>query len=89
MIKPSKFFPFLTMDEEGSIVLKKTHKYFFQVMGQLGVTQRKYAYFVVYTYNDLFMQKIEFDPDFFYQVMLSHLNDFYDQLYLPYVASHL
>lgn len=31
------------------LVLKKNHDYFYQIQGQLHITQKKYCYFVVWT----------------------------------------
>ncbi len=83
-----KSFPFLTKEGE-DIVLKRNHRYYYQVMGQLAITDRKYCYFVVYTYEDLHVQKIEYDASFFNDSVLPKLAQFYQQHYLPYVASQL
>ena len=44
-------FPFLDT-ENGELCLKKTHKYFDQVQGQMAITGCKLAYFVVFTFVD-------------------------------------
>lgn len=36
-------------DENGMLVLKEDHKYWFQVQGQMAVTGRHWVDFVVYT----------------------------------------
>jgi len=69
------------------ITLKKEHIYYHQVQGQLGITNAKHCYFVVYTFKDIFVQKIPFDAQFFHGVMVPKLKHFYENYYRPYVAS--
>ncbi len=89
-IQPGKNFPFLCKDESGEkFELRRTHNYFYQVQGQLGIAKRSYCYFIVYTLKDFFVQKIEFDRDFFSVEMLPKLRLFYTEQYRPYVASNL
>lgn len=42
-------------------MLKPTHKYFSQVQFQMGVTGRKWCDFVIYTKEDIFVQRVSFD----------------------------
>ncbi len=88
MIKPGKFFPFLKHDGE-SVTLKKTHKYYFQVIGQLALSGRKNCHFIVYTHVDLLVLQIPHDPQFFTEKMLPSLVTFYKTHYRPYLASRL
>lgn len=88
-IKPGKNFWFLTYNEEGSIVIKTNSNYFFQVQGQLFITKRQFCYFVVYTFCDLFVQKIEFDQDYFHNSMIPKLELFYSKHFRPFIASTL
>ena len=54
-------FKFLTVDDNDNIVLRQTSDYHFQMQGKLYISQRHYCYFVVFTFKDFFLQKIEFD----------------------------
>ncbi len=87
-ISPSKLFPFLKQEDE-KLELKRNHRYFYQIMGQLAISRRQYCLFVVYTHCDLFVQKIIYESTFFDQEMLPKLKDFYDNDYRPYVASQM
>jgi len=44
----AKKLKFMDM-QSGKLFLKKNHSYYFQVQGQLHITNRKYCYFVVWT----------------------------------------
>ena len=70
-IEPGKNFLFL-QKEGNCVVLKKNHKYYYQVIGQLAITGRKFCYFAVYTHADFFVQKVPYDADFFEQKILRH-----------------
>ena len=71
------------------ICLKKTSKYYYQVIGQMVLSQRNHGYFVVYTHKDFFYQKMSVDNKFFTYNMLAKLKNFYNKHYCPYVASKL
>ena len=47
--------------EEGQPRLKKTHDYYFQVTGQLGITGAAFCDFVTWTCNDMHVERILFD----------------------------
>ena len=46
---------------DDTIKLKRSHKYFTQVTGQMAVTGLRQTYFVVYTKKSVFVEKIQFD----------------------------
>ena len=81
-------FPFLEKGLDGVVRLKKSHKYYAQVMGQMGVCKKKMSYFVVHTFCDLFIQEIPFDKNYF-DTMIPKLLEFYNQHYVPFVSSKL
>ncbi len=87
-ISPGKGFDFLTFDDD-SVTLKRNHKYYYQVQGQLGLCQRKYCYFIVYTHCDFFVEVIWFDRNFFETEMIPKLTEFYEKYYRPFCAKHL
>ena len=87
-ISPGKDFSFLE-EVDGEIHLKKNHNYYYQVIGQLKLSKRSFCYFIVYTFEDIFVEKIAMDEEFFKSNMLLKLLDFYDIHYCPYLAEIL
>ena len=69
--------------------LKRTHKYYYQLVGEMKIAKKNVGYFIVYTYKDFFYERITLDEAFFNAEMLPKLKDFYFMHYLPYVASAL
>ena len=49
---------------DGKPKLKRTHKYYSQVQGLMGVTGAKWCDFVVYTSRGMSIERIPFDPQF-------------------------
>ncbi len=85
-IRPGKFFPFL-LYENGNLMLKKTHRYYDQVQGQLHLSGRKVCYFVVYTFKDCQYFKVELDAEYCKLALVPKLELFYGKHFRPYVAS--
>ena len=68
--KPSvENVPYLTMDKEGTISVIKKHPYYYQIQGQMGISERKYCDFFVYTHHGHICTRIVFDQDFFNDMM--------------------
>jgi len=88
-IAPGKNFLFLEKKTNGQIGLKKTHSYYFQVLGQLAITKCERCFFVVFTFEDFFVEEIFYDEIFFSAHMLPKLKDFYEKSYKPFIASKL
>ena len=84
----AKTFSFLEYDGT-KIQLKRGHSYFYQIQGQLMISRRQKCYFVVHTMCDLFIEEITFDWSFFLKNMLPQLDNFYEKVYLPFVASEI
>ena len=87
-ISPGKHFSMLER-VDGRVQLKRNNNYFFQIMGQMKLSRKTHGYFVVYTHKDLYYEKIEFDDVFFMNQMLPKLQEFYNEVYCPYIASVL
>lgn len=68
---------FCLKEAGGSILLLKSHEYFYQIQGQLMVTGAEFCIFVVYTKKDLYVKKIEVDKAFINQ-MFCQLSTFYE-----------
>ncbi|XP_061184370.1 uncharacterized protein LOC133192371 [Saccostrea echinata] len=88
-IFPGKHFSFLEFNSKGEIVLKHNSKYYFQIQGQLYISKRKYCYFVVFTFKDVFVQKIEIDQEYCEGSLLPKLELFYVQHFRPFLSSLL
>ena len=56
------------MNENGQLVLKRTHKYFYQVQMQMGITERTFCDFVIWTSKGLHVQRIHFDQQFWINI---------------------
>ncbi|XP_025407582.1 uncharacterized protein LOC112681553 [Sipha flava] len=75
--------------ENNVVELKKDHKYYFQVIGQLRITNRTICHFVIFTPNWINVQKIEFDEIFWKTKMEEKLKTFYLDCLLPEIACPL
>ena len=47
--------------ENGKIQLKRSHKYYTQIISQMALTKTAQSYFVVWTNNSVFVEEIKFD----------------------------
>ena len=88
-IIPGEYFPFLEMKEDGVFQLKRNHNYYYQIIGQLALARSKMCYFVVYTHQDFYVEKILFDSDFFELHMFPKLQMFYECHYKPFIAKKM
>ena len=66
----------------GQLKLRKTHEYYYQIEGQLGVTGLKWCDLMVLCKDDWHIERIPFDKDFF-NSMCYNLDIFYFEYYLP------
>ena len=62
--------------KDGKILLKRSHNYYYQVIGQLGITGAVSCYFVVWTLNDVFIEEVILDKEF-WSCMQHILKSFY------------
>ena len=76
---------YLTVSNEGRFQLKKTHEYYFQVMGQMGLTGSKWCDFFVHAKHEYHCERILYDDDFF-QRMKEKLDLFYFNFLLTHFA---
>ncbi|XP_069361994.1 uncharacterized protein [Maniola hyperantus] len=78
-----KKITFCTNDSNlDNIKLKRNHNYYYQIQGQLQITQRKYCIFIVWTPLGLVYEKIEKNNDFWNSIV-SKLDEFYFKCILP------
>ena len=73
----------------GNVRLKETHHYYAQVQGQMGIGERPWCDFVVYTKKGLSVQRISFDRTFWLDKLLPKLVSFYDNCVAPEIVSPL
>nr|XP_018672258.1 uncharacterized protein LOC108950671 [Ciona intestinalis] len=86
-IVPGSNFSFLE-NQNGSVVLKKNHKYFAQIQAQLGITKKQKCYFVVYTFKDMLVKVIPFDV-YFYRSLKQKVEMFCIEHWKPFVSNKL
>ncbi|KAF0693152.1 Uncharacterized protein FWK35_00037847, partial [Aphis craccivora] len=59
------------------------HIYYYQVQGQLHITNRQFCYFIVWTPKGICVDKIERDNEFWKNKMEVMLSEFYLNYLLP------
>ena len=59
------------------------------IQGQLHICKKKVCHFVVYTFTDIHIEKIEADGQFFAEKMLPYLSMFWETHYLPCILRNL
>ena len=67
--------------------LKKSHKYFAQIQGQMALGQHSRCDFVVFTFKGISIERINFDNEFWMLKLLPKLRSFYDNCVLPEIVS--
>ncbi len=77
---------FMTSLKDGQVTLKRSHKYFYQVQGQMAVCQRSWCDFVIWTPSSITVERIPFDEKLWMEV-LPQLEYFFDNAILPELAS--
>jgi len=76
--------PFLKHDS-GTFKLKLSHDYYYQVMGQMGITGATWCDFLVMCQRDFHWERIYYDHEFFTE-MKNKLDKFYFDHFLPCLA---
>jgi len=79
----------LQADSNGllQVTLKRSHKYFSQVQGQMAIGRRSWCDFVVYTTKGVSIERIAFDASFWNNQLLPKLTEFYDNCMAPEIIS--
>lgn len=88
-IKPGKMFSFLTYNANKEVTIKTNCHYYAQIQGQLFLAQRKYCFFIVYTFVDIFIEKVYIDQEFCTFSLIPKLALFFEKHFRPYLASKL
>ena len=64
-------------NQNGEIGLKHNHKYYFQLQGLMGISGLLWSKFCIHSKEgseNLFVQKVEFDPGVFTKSLLKFMN---------------
>ena len=69
-------------DVNGNVTLKKNHKYFYQIQGQMAIKGCNWCDFVVWTTKGLVIERVVFDSQL-WQTMKTNLVEFYRKCVLP------
>ena len=78
---------FMLREQNGNLILKRTHMYFSQVQGQMAIGRRKWCDFIVYTKKGINVERLGFDQDFWDNDLLPKLCSFYDLCIGPEIVS--
>lgn len=68
---------FAEFSDTGKLMLKRTHNYYYQVIGQLAVLELKWADFTIWTKKGMSVERIDFDRGFWETEMFFKLKYFY------------
>lgn len=93
-ILPGPKFRHLQLDSNNQICFKKSSLCYDQIQGQLFLSNRKFCFFVVYTFQDSFVQKIFIDREYCIGCLIPTLEHFFmlntfDQLLLQCICKNL
>lgn len=77
---------YLHCNTDGSLSLKTTHEYYFQVMGQMGITGLKWCDFFVKCKDDHHLERVHFEPKR-WENMKCKLDTFFFTFFLPAVCN--
>ena len=69
--------------QAGRPTLKRLHKYYYQVQGELAITRMPWCDFVVWTEGGLFIERISFGEELWKSIMLPKLIDCYTRHVVP------
>lgn len=76
----------LILEEDGSYSLDKKHAYCYQVQLQMYVTKRKYSDFVIWSKNEIWVERIVVDNDFLQKNLLA-ASTFHSSVIIPELLS--
>jgi len=79
--------PYLKKQNNGTYKLKSTHSYYYQVMGQMGLTGEKWCDFLVKCRDDYHLERIAFNEDLWCS-MKTALDSFFFLFHLPQMCKN-
>lgn len=68
--------------EDGSLEIRKGHRYYTQIQGQMFITGIHKCWLVAYTHKGIYPVHVEYDASFC-EEMVQNLNEFYVNIMLP------
>ncbi|KAK9752200.1 hypothetical protein QE152_g4425 [Popillia japonica] len=68
------------------MILKQNNNYYYQVQGQLEVTNREYCDFVVWSPKGMLVERISRNKTFWAEKMAQHLKKIYLECMLPEIV---
>lgn len=72
--------PFLKKDDFGNLYLQESHKFYYQIQGQMYITNRRYAKLLIYTFKEICIIDIPRN-DQFIEGMICKLKIFYNSYF--------
>ena len=75
-------------NQDGSLFIDKNHSHYYQMIGQMGVTEIYKCDFVVYTTKGIYVHIIDFDQEY-WENLLNILSKFYELNVLPEILFNL
>ena len=67
----------------GTPTLKRNHDYYFQIQGSLGILGLQWCDFVLWTPEDMSIERIRFDPQLWESFIQPKLHQFFSSYVLP------
>uniref|UniRef100_A0A1X7VB86 PHD-type domain-containing protein n=1 Tax=Amphimedon queenslandica TaxID=400682 RepID=A0A1X7VB86_AMPQE len=77
---------YLKVSEHGQHELLKTHQYYYQIQGQMGIVVSKYTDFVCWTKKGIYIERIKL-VEAFYKSVKEKLDKFFIKVILPKLLS--
>ncbi|XP_050548926.1 uncharacterized protein LOC126910414 isoform X2 [Daktulosphaira vitifoliae] len=82
-----KVIKYVYYDKNGDLLLKRTSEIFYQIQGELHITQRQYCYLIIWTPKGIVYSTILRDDNFWNHNMKNKLIDFYENIMLPEIIN--
>ena len=71
--------------EENGLMLKRTHKYFYQIQGGMAICGMPWCDFVIWTPQGICIERVKYDHEFWQTDLLPQLVKFYHDWMLPQI----
>ncbi|XP_050547941.1 uncharacterized protein LOC126909549 [Daktulosphaira vitifoliae] len=83
----NKVLKYVHYNENKELILKRSSRFFYQIQGELHITQRQYCYLIIWTPKGIVYCKILRDDKFWNDYMESKLIYFYENIMLPEILN--
>ena len=78
--------PLFFLQNNGQPKLKSKHNYYYQLQGLMSTCNVKWADFIVYTKKETFSERVYFDEELWFKIMLPKLTAFYFTFIYPEIV---